>query len=135
MMGDRQPRPLIVPGHGADPPARRRQDELRGDHAHGLEGHAPHGAGLGVGAEPVRHIAENLGVFREFHFVEARQLAGIDRRLAWGDELRDRGDLGCGKNATIGLHGSQISPLEKIPDEFGRNCRCGGDTGTGRAQR
>ena len=83
MMGDRQPRPLIVPGHGADPPARRRQDELRGDHAHGLEGHAPHGAGLGVGAEPVRHIAENLGVFREFHFVEARQLAGIDRRLAW----------------------------------------------------
>ena len=71
----RQRRTLVVPRHRAYLPPAGRKNELRGDHALRFERHVLHRSGLCVDAESVRHVSKDRCGFREFVFVEARQMA------------------------------------------------------------
>ena len=75
MLGQRDAWALVVPRHRTDSPTRRREDELRRDHAACSEHGTLQCTGLGVGTESMGDIAEDLCDARNLDFTELRQLA------------------------------------------------------------
>src|SRR6266850_5009072 len=113
-LGQRQSRALIVPCHRTHLPAGWRQNELSRDHSAGFESDTFHGARLGIGAEPMCDVAEDLNGPRKLRLVEAGQFSRIDRRLARRDELANSAYL----RYRAGVLDEQPGFDEEVVDQF-----------------